>query len=31
MKQQLAEGILEPAPEVPTRDVVDYIPYKAVI
>ena len=31
MKQQLADGILEPAPEEPTGDVVHYIPHKAVI
>ena len=31
MKQQLAEGILEPAPEEPTGEVVHYILHKAVI
>jgi len=31
MEQQLEEGILELVPEVPTREVIYYIPHQVVI
>ena len=31
MEQQLEEGILELVPEVPTGEVIHYIPHQAVI
>ena len=31
MKEQLENGILEPVPDVPTGNIIHYIPHQAVI